>query len=164
MPGGFLIPFTTGGTITGGIEGITFGPDANGDGFGDLYVTAPFNDQIAVFNGLSGAFLNNFVDATSGGNLNLPTGIAFGPDRNGDSVSELYVTSGGFNDAIKIYSGPTAATAGQPTTFIADLVTNVADPTLNGPERLTFGTDVTGDGIPELYVSIFGVVVLATCA
>ncbi len=153
---GVLIPFTNGGAITGGIEGIVFGPDADGDGFGDLYVAAFFNDQIDVFSGRTGAFLNNFVDNTSGGNLTGPTGVVFGPDRNGDGVPELYVASGGANDAIKIYSGPTAATAGQPTTFIADLVTNVADPTLNGPERLIFGSDVTGDGIPELYVSVFG--------
>ncbi len=156
VPGGFLFPFTTGGAITGGIEGITFGPDANGDGFSDLYVAATFDNQIAVFSGLSGAFLYNFVDNTSGGNLTFPTGIAFGPDRNGDSVADLYVATGGINDAIKIYAGPTAATAGTPTTFLSDLVTNLADPTLNGPERLTFGTDVTGDGIPEVYVSVFG--------
>lgn len=156
LPGGLLIPFTTGGTLTGGIEGITFGPDANGDGVSDLYVAATFNNVVAVFNGITGAFLNNFVDNTSGGNLTLPTGIAFGPDRNGDGISELYVASGGFNDAIKIYSGPTAATINQPTTFIGDLVTNLADPTLNAPERLEFGPDVTGDGVAELYVSIFG--------
>ncbi|HEY0072986.1 MAG TPA: hypothetical protein VGB77_02715, partial [Abditibacteriaceae bacterium] len=155
LPGGLLAPFTTGSTITGDIEGITFGPDANGDGFGDLYVTAPFIDRIDVFNGITGAFLNNFVDNTSGGNLNLPVGIAFGPDRNGDGVAELYVVCDGFNGAIKIYAGPTAATVGVPTTFIADLVTSVADPTLNRPQRIVFGSDVTGDDIPEVYVSIY---------
>ena len=153
--GGFPIPFTNGGTITGGIEGITFGPDANGDGFSDLYVAAFFDDQIAVFNGFSGAFLYNFVDATSGGNLTSPTGIAFGPDRNGDSVPELYVASGGVTDAIKIYSGPVAGSLA-PTPFISDLVTRQADPTLNGPERLKFGPDITGDGIQEVYVTVFG--------
>lgn len=154
LPGGFVTPFTTGSTITGGIEGITFGPDANGDGFTDLYVAAIANNRIDVFNGITGAFLNPFVDNTSGGNLTQPTGIVFGPDRNGDGVAELYVASGGLNDAIKVYSGQTLP--GQPTQFIADLVTNTADPTLNGPERLAFGPDVTGDGIPELYVTIFG--------
>jgi hypothetical protein len=140
-------------TITGGIEGITFGPDANGDSFSDLYVTAPFNNRIDVFNGITGAFLRPFVDNTSGGNLNLPVGVAFGPDRNGDGIAELYVVCDGFNGAIKIYSGQ--ALANQPTQFLADLVTRTTDPTLNRPQRLVFGSDVTGDGIPEVYVSIF---------
>jgi hypothetical protein len=147
LPGGLLLPFATGGGIAA-IEGIAFGPDSSGDGFADLYAASPFDDRIAVFNGLSGAFIRDFVAAGVGG-LDFPTGLTFGPDRNGDSINELYVASGGINDAIKVYNGQTGA-------YINDLVSNAVDATLNGPERLTFGPDTNADGVQELYVTIFG--------
>jgi hypothetical protein len=51
------------------------------------------------FNGATGAFIDTFVPALSGG-LMLPIGLAFGPDDN------LYVSS--FNDVLR-YNGTTGA-------------------------------------------------------
>jgi hypothetical protein len=62
-------------------QGLAFGPDGN------LYASIPYCDTIARYNGLSGAFINFFVSAGSGG-LAGPNAFAFGPDAN------LYVADG----------------------------------------------------------------------
>lgn len=143
---GTVVPFTTGTSIAGGIEGITFGTDIDNDGIRDLYAAALLNNKISVFSGFTGAFIRDFVPAGVNGPLR-PTGVIFGPDKNGDSVDDLYVASS-LDDTIKIYDGASGL-------FINNFVSSLTDITLNAPERLAFGRDVTGDGIPELYVTVF---------
>ena len=53
---------------------------------GDLYVSSRFTDEVMRFNGATGAFIDDFVSAESGG-LDEPNGLAFGPD------GHLYVAS-----------------------------------------------------------------------
>jgi DNA-binding beta-propeller fold protein YncE len=79
----------------GPIAGITFGPD------GALYAAASDLDAVVRFDGETGAFIDTFVAAGSGG-LNEPYGIGFGPDGN------FYVASA-FGDAILRYDGKSGA-------------------------------------------------------
>ena len=71
-----------------GVRKVVYGPDGN------LYAASGDTDEVKRYNGRSGAFINNFVRAGSGG-LSNPTGMAFGPDGN------LYVASAGTNDVKK---------------------------------------------------------------
>ncbi len=74
---------------------IIFGPDNN------LYISSASKDNVLRFNGTSGAFINEFVTAGSGG-LDSARGLAFGPDGN------LYVVST-FGNEILRYNGTTGA-------------------------------------------------------
>lgn len=85
---------------TGGLLGPTaaiFGPDGN------LYVASFDNDQVLRYNGTTGAFIDVFVTAASGG-LNGPdNGTIFGPDGHlyvpsyfGNQVLRFDGTSGAF--------------------------------------------------------------------
>jgi hypothetical protein len=56
-----------------------FGPDGNGDGAQDLYVASGETDEVRRYDGNSGAFIDIFVTAGSGG-LDDPGDLAFGPD------------------------------------------------------------------------------------
>src|SRR5947209_3861658 len=64
----------------------TFGPDGNGDGAPDLYVPSADTDQVLRYDGVTGAFLDVFVPAGSGG-LDSPGDLEF------TSNNLLYVTS-----------------------------------------------------------------------
>jgi WD40 repeat protein len=77
------------------VGGIAFGPDDN------LYISTESADSVLRYNGTTGAFIDTFVSAGSGG-LNGANGIEFGPDGN------LYV-AGGFSDAILRYNGQSGA-------------------------------------------------------
>ncbi len=58
---------------------------------GYLYVASSYTDEVLRYDALSGAFVDVFVEANSGG-INHPDGIVFGPDVNADKVPELYVS------------------------------------------------------------------------
>jgi sugar lactone lactonase YvrE len=75
--GGLLQPF-----------GVLFGPDRSGDGRQDLYVTSadlhessfktsrPHASSVKVYDGVTGAYLSDFISVESGG-LNTPTLMTF---------------------------------------------------------------------------------------
>jgi hypothetical protein len=74
---------------SGGIDrprASTFGPDGNGDGASDLYVPSVDSDEVLRYDGVTGAFLDVFISAGSGG-LDSPGDLEFSPD------GLLYVTS-----------------------------------------------------------------------
>jgi len=119
--GAFLGEFVASGA--GGLYrpiGLTFGPDGN------LYVTnIVFGKSTALpavfrFQGPAGtspgAFMDVFVAPGSGG-LEMPFGLLFGPDGNGDGHQDLYVSSGDFtglktqlkSTSVKRYDGVTGA-------------------------------------------------------
>ena len=131
---------TLGELITPGLGGLNepdtllFGPDANGDGRSDLYISSGAEPGIASilrFDGLSGEFIDIFVgdeldpnlDETGG--LIRPYGMAFGPDGN------LYVASF-LSDQILRYDGTTGD-------FIDVFAQgNGQAGSLNGPNNLLF--------------------------
>jgi hypothetical protein len=87
-PGAFMGAFVPAGS--GGLFapfGVLFGPDRNGDGRQDLYVTScdvndksftgfPHTSSVKVYDGVSGAYLSDFVAMDSGG-LDEPTMMTF---------------------------------------------------------------------------------------
>jgi serralysin len=137
--------------ITPGLGGLNnpdtllFGPDANGDGWSDLYISSgaePGSSSILRFDGFRGEFIDIFVgddlstnqDETGG--LIRPYGIAFGPDGN------LYVASF-LSDQILRYDGRTGD-------FIDVFAQgNGESGGLNGPNGLLFIDD-------SLYVTTQG--------
>jgi hypothetical protein len=107
--GAFVDAFVAGGS--GGLN-LTFGPDGNGDGVEDLYVTNHPTGDVMRYDGRTGAPLPSagntgavFVRGSVSG-LSNPIGLAFGPDGN------LYV-AGGNNDAILKYDKTTGAYLGR---------------------------------------------------
>ena len=79
--------------------GILFGvPSAQAV---DLLVVSGGTNQVLRYDGQTGAFIDTFVPAGSGG-LSVPYGLVFGPDGN------LYVSSSGSNQVLR-YDGQTGA-------------------------------------------------------
>lgn len=77
------------GTQSGGLDapvGLLFGPDGNGDGVDDLYVSSGATDSVLRYDGTTGEFMDEFVTSGSGG-LDRPRGMLF------DSADNLYVSS-----------------------------------------------------------------------
>ena len=173
-----------GGTVTNGAEGVAIDPNGR-----YIAVAALIDNKINLYDLNSGTYLfeastnTSLVpsDSKKNGGLNLPTGLAWGPDFNGDGFPDLYACSSG-DDSIKVYAGPDPSLANPfPATipngevragsFLGNLVqskTNGSDNGLNAPERIkivdiakhdtsgsatrdTFGKDNTY----EVYVSSF---------
>ena len=120
--GEFIDQFVTSGS--GGLNqptGLIFGPDDN------LYVSSgnpavPSSDNVLRYDGQTGAFIDEFVPAGSGG-MNGPTGLEFGPD------GHLYVC-GVISDNVLRYDGQTGA-----------FIDVFASTGLNAPVELRFGPD-----------------------
>src|SRR3990170_1183036 len=66
-----------------------------------LFVTSFNSNEVLRYDGTTGAFIDAFVTAGSGG-LDVPVGLVFGPDGN------LYVSSGSTNEVLR-YDGTTGA-------------------------------------------------------
>ncbi|QDU07645.1 GEVED domain-containing protein [Gimesia aquarii] len=102
QPGNFLLEFVSSGLNSP--RDIIFGPD------GDLYVSNGFENSngsdhtVERFNGQTGASEGSFVIPGSGG-LDVPNGMAFGPDGN------LYVASSDTGQILR-YDGQTGAIIG----------------------------------------------------
>lgn len=92
-----------------------------------LFVTSRFSDEVLRYDATSGDFLGVFA---SGGGLDNPVGLTFGPD------GDLYVASGDTNQVLR-YDGNTGA-------FVGVFASGGG---LNGTRQVNFGPD--GD----LYVS-----------
>jgi glucose/arabinose dehydrogenase len=75
---------------------------------GYLYVGSDYSNQVKRFDATTGAFVDVFVTPGSGG-LNGIAAMEFGPDANGDGVSELYVSSG---NSVLRYDGVTGQPVG----------------------------------------------------
>jgi hypothetical protein len=133
-------------TGSGGLDtprSLIFGPDGNGDGNSDIYITSAQTDSILRFDGFTGSFIDAFIPTASGG-LNDPTALVFGPD------GDLYVASGAHSDffnGILRYDGSTGAFEG---VFVAP---GSAGLTLAPTAGVIFGPDINADGAGDLYVS-----------
>jgi len=81
--------------------GSAFGPDGN------LYIACRDTSSVLRVDSETGRLLGEFV-RPGGGGLDRPGSLAFGPDRNGDNVPDLYITSWGTGrgtGAILCYDG-----------------------------------------------------------
>jgi hypothetical protein len=82
-----------------------FGPDGNEDGVSDLYVPSVDTDEVLRYDGLTGAFMDVFIAAGSGG-LDDPSDLAFTPD------GRLYV-SGYTSNQLLYFDHATGAFLGE---------------------------------------------------
>jgi streptogramin lyase len=92
--GAFFVTPGSGGLVFPSMA-ITFGPDGN------LYVGGYLSHNVVRYDGTTGAFIDTFVSAGSGG-LSQTQGLAFGPDGN------LYVCSNA-NSRVLRYDGGTGS-------------------------------------------------------
>ncbi len=122
-----------------------FGPDNNGDGELDLYVSDEHTGNVLHYDGTNGDFLGVFVEFGSGG-LGSPFGLVFGPYGN------LYVADtalfGGVRGILR-YQGPAGPTPGA---FIDEFVPANSGGLLE-PLGMLFGPDANGDGEQDLYAN-----------
>jgi len=86
----------TGGNLLGP-QGVAIGPD------GMLYVAGQDSANILRYNASTGAFVDQLISLPG----RDPEGLTFGPDTNGDSLPDLYVSNYSTNDVSVI---PTAGT------------------------------------------------------
>ncbi|TWU33853.1 LamG-like jellyroll fold domain-containing protein [Novipirellula artificiosorum] len=93
---------------------------------GHLFVSSDLTNSVLRYDGATGAFLSEFITSGSGG-LEKPRGLLFG------SNSDLYVASGGDDDAILRYDATTGA-------FLNEFISS-GDGGLNNPTRMVFGPD-----------------------
>lgn len=123
VTGAFVDAFVPAGS--GGIngpDGLIFGPDANGDGIPELYVTGFYSNNVVRYDGATGQPLGTYITAGSGG-LTSPLSLAFGPDN------AVYVTNTGANQILK-YNTQTGAFIGV-----------AASTGLSAPRGVRFGPD-----------------------
>jgi hypothetical protein len=108
-----------------GAKSMTFGPD------GALYIVSARTHEVLRYDPVSGAFIDAFVTAGSGG-VSSPATALFGSDRNGDDVPDLYVSSNLTNEVL-LYSGADGAPLG---VFVTANSGGLA-----GPHDMEFGAD-----------------------
>ncbi|HOW74271.1 MAG TPA: PEP-CTERM sorting domain-containing protein [Phycisphaerae bacterium] len=96
--------FTSGGALIEPLN-LAFGPDGN------LYAASFSNNQILRYNGMTGAYMDAFIPAGSGG-LIAPTGFVFAPGN------KLYVGGGGNPGHILVYDATTGAPLGSVASVI----------------------------------------------
>src|SRR5262249_25458825 len=122
--GNFIGAFITAGSAgTDGPHGLTFGPDVNGDGISELYVTRRSSQTLVRYDGVTGLPLGPAFATTGSGALSWPEGITIGPG------GVAYVASTGSNQ-IQKYNAVTGAYLGA-----------VSGSGLQGPKDVKFGAD-----------------------
>jgi sugar lactone lactonase YvrE len=153
-PGAPLGPFVP--TGRGGLStplAVLFGPDVNGDGHQDLYVTSatvdeynlhahPGTSQVLCYDGVTGAFLQTLVASGSGG-LDFPTAMVFTEtdpvtlDYDGATASPATAASAPQTTATTTRSapGPIGPVSNSPGGF------TVVATGLDNPRGLAFGPD-----------------------
>lgn len=119
---------------------IAFGP-GSAPGIPDLYVadTGLFQNRILRFDGLTGAFIENFVDRFEGG-MGEPSGITF------DTSGNLYVASYTTNEILKFDSNGDVVPGGP---FIAAGTGGLANPrgVTIGPDGLLYVANGASESI-----------------
>lgn len=135
--------------VTNGIEGIAFGPDANDNGTSDLYACNLAANLVNVYDGSTGQFITDIVNAGNRDNLTTPTGLAF-------NANTMYVASSGTNQIKRFLivrnpnaTPPIATATGAPAQGQTGATFIPATAGLSAPERIIL------DGQGRLLVSNF---------
>ncbi|HUE70652.1 MAG TPA: S8 family serine peptidase, partial [Pirellulaceae bacterium] len=154
----------------------TFGPDGNGDGAADFYLPTVDTSEVLRYDGVTGAFLDVFIPAGSGG-LNSPGDLEFTPDGLlyvtsylGNQLLRYDASTGAFIDvAASGLSAPLGISQGPDgSLYIANQLSNevlrydgsalsvfvpAGSDGLAAPRLGLFGPDANGDGFQDLYVA-----------
>jgi hypothetical protein len=164
---------------------VAFGPSRNSDATPDLYVVGRFSDNIVVYDGTTGALVEELVGPESG--LDGPAWILIGPD--GDVFTSTFTASGKrdgilrFDQAtgtVSMFFVDTNVSGAKGMAFGADGHFYLADTFndrilkydgatgaflgefiasgtggLDDPGAILFGPDRNSDGADDLYVSSF---------
>ena len=156
-------PLGATGAFGGDFGGNVLGPgDLSGDGIGDLVVTASgsFGGAGAayVYNGATGAFLYKVPNPDAAQASAFGFGSAETGDVNGDGAADFQVGAPRFDEGAVVDVGRAYVINGRTGAVILTLM----DPEPEAANR--FGQadadgvalgDVTGDGIPDIYVNSF---------
>jgi Calx-beta domain-containing protein len=76
-----FVPAGSAGLTLAPTAGVIFGPDVNGDGTADMYVSNGEVDEVLIYNGMNGSFLQKYLTPGLGG-LDDPKGLRFDNDGN----------------------------------------------------------------------------------
>ena len=136
--GAFIDEFVTSGA--GGLDaphGLAFGPDVNRDWYPDLYVGSRDTDEVMVYSGRTGDFIQVWVTAGSGG-LQKPHDLLFWP--NGDLLVTSHTT-----DEVLRYRRRTGA-------FHSVLVA-AGSGGLDRPHSMVYGIARPGGPLFSLYIT-----------
>ncbi|MEX2141597.1 MAG: Calx-beta domain-containing protein [Pirellulales bacterium] len=158
-------------------RGLTFGPDVNSDGVSELYVTGIRGDEMEIlrYDGQTGAFLNVFVPAGSGGLIDVidfvftPDGSLYVTSFLGNNVLRYDGITGAYLDTVASgLSGPAGLTVGDDGSLFVTCSSNevlrynatgiavfvaAGSGGLDGALKAVFGPDGNQDGAKDLYVS-----------
>ena len=139
---------------------VSMAGDLNGDGFADMIVGAPFDDNngadsgiARVFSGFDGSILYTFVGDAAG--YRLGTSVSEAGDVNGDGFDDVIVgASGNINSgSARVFSGFDGSIQ---FTFNGDAGDLAADSLGTSPYFVDGAGDVNGDGFDDLIVGFFG--------
>ncbi len=136
--GAFIDEFVTGGL--GGIDaphGLSFGPDVNRDRYPDLYVGSRDTDEVMVYSGRDGTFIQVWITAGLGG-LRKPHDLLF--RLNGDLLVTSHET-----DEVLLYRRRTGS-------FVGAFVT-AGSGGLRRPHSMVYGIGQLGGPFFSLYVT-----------
>src|SRR5262249_61962367 len=97
-------------------RGIIFGSDGNlyvADGNGDTDGNGINDGRIVRYNGVTGAFIDEFVPISGNGGMSHPQGLVFGPSVENPNKLDLYVTNAFSNNSVLRFDGATGAFLGE---------------------------------------------------
>ena len=120
---------------------------------GNIYAGFDYTDRmVKQFNIKTGAPIGTTVSTISGLGSNHVNGLRFGHDWDSDGVPDLRIVT---RDSLLVFDGAGTTKVSATTELARWTVANEDSVTYNGTGGcdLIFGPDITGDGVPELYVS-----------
>jgi len=137
-----------------GAGGVSYGPDANGDGIGDVLVGAPYMNSdtgtVYLYSGKDGSLLQSWSGEASSGNFG--NSVSLGPDVTGDGLADVLISAptlaiGGNSQVGKVYlyNGATGA-------FIRSWPGTITN--ANFGYSVSLGPDTNGDGRGDVLIGM----------
>jgi DNA-binding beta-propeller fold protein YncE len=121
--------------------GVIFGPDVNADGTQDLYVSNGEVDEVLIYSGANGSFLQKLIPPKLGG-LDDPKGLLFDNEGNLLVIGNSDASAGHYADVVKRF-GPSS---------LAKLTVTLSSPS-ESPVTVDFNTQDGSARAAEDYVT-----------
>lgn len=117
---------------------------------GNIYAGFDGTDKLVKqFDVNTGALIGITVPTISGLGSNHINNLTFGYDWNGDGVLDLWIVT---RDSLLVFNGAGTLGSGATSELARWAIPNTDNYNGTGGSGIMFGPDITGDGIPELYV------------